>query len=107
MIVTHATILVGIPFNEQVEQILEEKYGPEYENDLLFKNDIHILPYDRCPDCEALIGMMISDLDDSGDEFYEEIAENDIVEITKEFETFLKKIDIIQTIKLYNVLHVN
>ena len=62
-VICHATILIGLKFDKVIEDALIKKFGEDY-NIRLFEENIVILPYDRCQNCEALIGMTISDIDE-------------------------------------------
>ena len=103
-VICHATVMMGIPLTEDIECKLIEHYGDQF-NSILDKNDISILPYDRCSDCPALIGRIVSDIDETGEESFEEIHINDLMRKGGKFEIFMSNIRLTVSPKIYNVQH--
>lgn len=105
MIVSHSTILLGVKLTNKIEETLIDKFGEDFVNILIVEYGICILPYDRCISCEALLGIMVCDIDETSEEFYKEVKNVDLATAIEDLTKFFDFINLPYNFKIYNVLH--
>ena len=103
----HATIIVGIQMTQYLEEKLINIFGEDFKEKIFLHEIFDILPFDACQTCETIFGIVISDIDESGEIGFEEIKDSDIDNKQKDLRLFLKlhNIELDTEIKIFNIQH--